>query len=141
MSPSFRRLLVVILFQVSMLAVGARTLGAAEIKQALKLEYGWNAVWLEVGPVDAEGRALTCEQVFQSDDFTVDRVASPVGEIGTAEFTSDPESLFNQGGWDVWAANPQSGETANVVIRANHAYLVHVSPKTGSAQDGEAAGV
>lgn len=141
MSPSFRRLLVVILVQVSMLAVGARTLGAAEINQALKLEYGWNAVWLEVGPVDAEGRALTCEQVFQSDDFTVDRVASPVGEIGTAEFTSDPESLFNQGGWDVWAANPQSGETANVVIRANHAYLVHVSPKTGSAQDGEAAGV
>jgi hypothetical protein len=141
MSSSFRRLLVVILVQVSMLAVGARTLGAAEIKQALKLEYGWNAVWLEVGPVDAEGRALTCEQVFQSDDFTVDRVASPVGEIGTAEFTSDPESLFNQGGWDVWAANPQSGETANVAIRANHAYLVHVSPKTGSAQDGEAAGV
>ena len=114
---------------------------AASFSQTLQLRYGWNAVWLEVGPVAADGQALTCEQVFQSDDFLVDRVASPVGEIGTAEFTSDPESLFNQGGWDVWAANPQSGETANVAIRANHAYLVHVSPKTGSAQDGSPAGV
>ena len=114
---------------------------AAGFSQTLPLRYGWNAVWLEVGPVDGDGQALTCDQVFQSDDFLVDRVASPVGEIGTAEFTSDPESLFNQGGWDVWAANPQSGETANVAIRANHAYLVHVSPKTGSAQDGSPAGV
>jgi len=114
---------------------------AASFSQILQLRYGWNAVWLEVGPVAADGQALTCEQVFQSDDFLVDRVASPVGEIGTAEFTSDPESLFNQGGWDVWAANPQSGETANVAIRANHAYLVHVSPKMGSAQDGSSAGV
>ena len=114
---------------------------AASFSQTLQLRYGWNAVWLEVGPVDADGQTLTCEQVFQSSDFVVDRVASPVGEIGTAEFTSDPESLFNQGGWDVWAANPQSGETADVAIRANHAYLVHVSPKTGTVQDGEAAGV
>jgi hypothetical protein len=114
---------------------------AAGIGQSLPLSYGWNAVWLEVGPVDAEGQALTCDQVFQSNDFWVDRVASPVGEIGTAEFTSDPESLFNQGGWDVWAANPESGETAKIAIRANHAYLVHVSPKSGTAQDGEPAGV
>ena len=114
---------------------------AAGFSQTLPLRYGWNAVWLEVGPVDADGQALTCDQVFQADGFLVDRVASPVGEIGTAEFTSDPESLFNQGGWDVWAANPQSGETANIAIRANHAYLVHVTPKTGSARDGEAAGV
>jgi hypothetical protein len=114
---------------------------AASFGQSLQLRYGWNAVWLEVGPVDKEGRTLTCDEVFRSDEFLVDRVASPIGEIGTAEFTSDPESLFNQGGWDVWAPNPQSGETSKVAIRANHAYLVHVSPKTGSVQDGSPAGV
>ena len=121
MSHSFRRPLVVLLLQVLMVAWFAGPAGAVEADQALKLTYGWNAVWLEVEPTDASGGSLTCDQVFQSNDFLIDRVASPVGEIGTAEFTSDPESLFNQGGWDVWAANPQSGETANIAVRANHA--------------------
>jgi hypothetical protein len=136
----FSRLIRSLILAAMMLQTGGLAC-AASFSQTLQLRYGWNAVWLEVGPVAADGQALTCEQVFQSNDFLVDRVASPVGEIGTAEFTSDPESLFNQGGWDVWAANPQSGETADVAIRANHAYLVHVSPKTGTVQDGEAAGV
>lgn len=118
------------------------SVSAASVSQSLHLRYGWNAVWLEVGPVNGEGQPLTCDQVFQSNDFSIDRVASPVGQIGTAEFTSDPESTFNQGGWDVWAATPQSGETANIAVRANHAYLVHVSPKDGAAaQDGAVAGV
>lgn len=130
-----------LLLTVVLSVVLAPSLLAVETTQSLPLRYGWNAVWLEVGPADENGQALTADQVFKSPDFSIDRVASPVGEIGTAEFTSDPESLFNQGGWDVWAANPQSGETANVAIRANHAYLVHVSPKTGSAQDGSPAGV
>lgn len=136
----FSRLIRSLILGAMMLQTGGPAC-AAGFRQTLPLRYGWNAVWLEVGPVAADGQALTCDQVFQSDDFLVDRVASPVGEIGTAEFTSDPESLFNQGGWDVWAANPQSGETASVAIRANHAYLVHVTAKTGSAQGGEAAGV
>lgn len=115
---------------------------AASFSQTLQLRYGWNAVWLEVSPLNAEGQALTADVVFKSDEFVVDRVASPIGQIGTAEFTSNPESTFNQGGWDVWAMTPQSGETANIAVRANHAYLVHVSPKDGvAADDGEAAGV
>lgn len=115
---------------------------AADVSQNLPLRYGWNAVWLEVGPLDAQGQALTADGVFRSNEFVIDRVASPIGQIGTAEFTSDPESTFNQGGWDVWAATPQSGETANIAVRANHAYLVHVSPKEGAvAEDGAAAGV
>ena len=120
---------------------GSRDLQAAEATQSLNLRYGWNAVWLEVSPVDDQGNTRTADQVFQAGDFLIDRVASPIGQIGTAEFTSNPESTFNQDGWEVWAADPQSGETANVAIRANHAYLVHVSPKTGSAQDGSPAGV
>ena len=141
MTNSLFILLARVLFSVCATAMVNCTAWGAQTVQTLNLAHGWNAVWLEVKPTDASGGGLTCAQVFQSNDFLIDRVASPVGEIGTAEFTSDPESLFNQGGWDVWAANPQSGETANVAIRANHAYLVHVSPKTGSAQDGSSAGV
>jgi hypothetical protein len=118
---------------------GAR---AAQTTQTVPLAYGWNAVWLEVGPVDAGGRALTADQVFRSEDFRIDRVASQTGFVGTAEFTSDAESLFNQGGWDVWALNPQSGQSANIAIRGNHAYLVHVAPNAGVAvQDGDPAGM
>lgn len=134
-----------LLFTASLIACIASlvtSVSAASVSQSLHLRYGWNAVWLEVGPVNAEGQPLTCDQVFQSNDFVIDRVASPVGQIGTAEFTSDPESTFNQGGWDVWAATPQSGETAKIAVRANHSYLVHVSPKDGAtAQDGAVAGV
>lgn len=132
-----KRLLLTVILSVACVP----SLLAVEITQSLPLRYGWNAVWLEVAPVDGEGQARTADQVFKSSEFAIDRVASPVGQIGTAEFTSDPESLFNQGGWDVWAADPQSGETASIAVRANHAYLVHVSPNSGiSAAAGTAAG-
>lgn len=140
MSQSFFRLLPRVLFSIWVTAWVNCTAWGAQTVQTLNLAHGWNAVWLEVTPEDSNGLSKTCDQVFQSNDFLIDRVASPVGRIGVAEFTSDPESLFNQGGWDVWAADPQSGETAKIAIRANHAYLVHASPKTGSAQDGSPAG-
>jgi hypothetical protein len=140
MSQSLFRLLARVLFPVCVTAWVNCTAWGAQTVQTLNLAHGWNAVWLEVTPEDSNGLPKTCDQVFQSNDFLIDRVASPVGQIGVAEFTSDPESLFNQGGWEVWAADPQSGETASIAIRANHAYLVHVSPKTGSAQDGSSAG-
>ena len=112
---------------------------AAEADQTLALKYGWNAVWMEVGPVNDKGEAKKCSEVFKSNDFVIDRVASPIGRIGTAEFTSDPESLFNQGGWDVWVSNPESGESDEIAVRADHAYLVHVVTKEGT-QNGQAAG-
>ena len=140
MLPSFRPPLVVLLLQVFLVAWWVGPAAAGEADQNLKLTYGWNAVWLEVEPQDASGGSLTCDQVFRADGFRIDRVASPVGRIGTAEFTSDPESLFNQGGWDVWASDPASGETASIAVRANHAYLVHVATLDGAVQDGAAAG-
>ncbi|MFN5962594.1 MAG: hypothetical protein ACK5CW_14015, partial [Verrucomicrobiota bacterium] len=112
---------------------------AAEVNQTIALKYGWNAVWLEVGPVNEKGEAKNCSEVFKSGDFEIDRVASPIGQIGTAEFTSDPENLFNQGGWDVWVSNPESGESDEIAVRADHAYLVHVVTKEGT-QNGQAAG-
>ena len=140
MSYFFRRPRVVLLLQVLLVAWFAGPVAAVEADQTLKLNYGWNAVWLEVEPTDASGGSLTCDQVFRADGFRIDRIASQVGSIGTAEFTSNPESLFNQGGWDVWASDPASGETASIAVRANHAYLVHVTTLDGAVQDGAAAG-
>ena len=57
---------------------------AAQTRQSLTLAYGWNAVWLEMRPVDAQRQALTADQVIKSSGFSIDCVASPVGQIGTA---------------------------------------------------------
>lgn len=109
--------------------------------QTVPLAYGWNAVWVEVTPRNSSGATLRADQAFASDSYVVDRIASPIETIGVSRFTTDPGSLFNQGGWEVWAANPGSGETASIAVRANHAYLVHVAPKDGTtAQDGDTAG-
>lgn len=111
---------------------------AAESRQVIPLSYGWNAVWLEVEPVDGVGRPLTADRVFRSGDFVIDQVLSPLGQVGTAEFTSNPGSTFDQGGWDRWTLNPNSQETSNISVRRNHGYLVHVSPGPGStAKDGD----
>ena len=40
----------------------------------------------------------------------------------------------------MWASDPASGETASIAVRANHAYLVHVTSLDGAVQDGAAAG-
>jgi hypothetical protein len=131
-----------LVLQALLLAILLRSANAADTTQTLNLCYGWNAVWLEVEPRGVDGGVLTADQVFQSANFRVDRVASQTGFIGTAEFTSDPNSLFNQGGWDMWASDPASGESANIAIRGNHAYLVHVVPNSGlTAQNGDPAGV
>lgn len=119
-----------------------RTCLAVQAAQSLQLAYGWSPVWLELGPMNTEGQAKTCSQVFVSqslDVFQFDRVVCPVGEIGTAEFTSAKESLFNQGDWDDWELNKESGECANVAVHGNHAYLVHVSTLDGSNQYGVTA--
>lgn len=130
------RFILLLLFTTALIPVAP----AAEQVQTLSLNYGWNSVWLEVAPEAADGGPLSCDQVFRSDNFRVDRVASPVGVIDAGEFTSDPESLFNQGGWDIWSLVPASGETSSVAVRSHHAYLVHVSPLAGTAADGSPAG-
>ncbi len=127
-----------VLFLLCLLSV---QLQAAVVTQTLQLEYGWNAVWLEVGAADAAGNPPTCDQVFLSPDFVVDQVASPIERLGTAEFSASPETLFDQGGWSQWKLNPGSDETDLILCRANHGYLVHVSPTSGvSAVDGAPAG-
>jgi hypothetical protein len=111
---------------------------AAERTQTLQLNVGWNAVWLEVAPVDVDGAALSVSNVFTSGDCEIDIVALPVEAVGTAEFIVDQSSLFNQPGWAVWRRDPASGQSDLFPVAGNQAYLVHVS-KSG-VLDGDAAG-
>ncbi|MFM7103413.1 MAG: hypothetical protein ACKO3N_19870 [Verrucomicrobiota bacterium] len=114
---------------------------AATRTQTLGLAYGWNAVWLKVSPVDANGSPLRAEEVFTSPDFIVDRLATQAAQSGTAEFSTDPSQLFNQPGWLVWVANAPSGQSGAILAAGHRAYLVHVSRKDGTVNDGPPAGV
>lgn len=140
MNPSFsffslRTCLLALSVAMPLLSLRAR---ASDFTQQVKLYYGWNAVWLQVAP-QVDGKAETADKVFHSTDFTIDSVASLIAPGGTSEFSADQATLINQGGWDVWSLNPASGETDNILVQANHAYLVHVKP-SGSAAIGSLAG-
>lgn len=119
---------------VGWLLIGAGTrLQAADLTQALNLQAGWNAVWLEVEPRDAEGSLMTAGDVFA--DAAIDKVAIQSLPVGTAEFSTDPEQLSNQEGWLVWSRTPASGQSDTILMRGNHAYLVHAtSPLTLTVQ-------
>jgi hypothetical protein len=113
---------------------------AADYSQTLSLRYGWNAIWLEVEPRDSEGSPLTADQVFISNNFNIDRVAMQSQPVGTSEFSTDPAQLYNQPGWILLSRAPVSGETGTITVRGNHAYLLHVSPNSGTATNGVTAG-
>ncbi len=88
-----------------LLAVCSLLLGpelhAVEHTQTLNLSSGWNAVWLEVDPVDASGQAKAVEEVFA--DPAISYVATPRLPAGTAEFISQSSGgVFNQAAWRTW---------------------------------------
>ncbi len=110
--------------------------------QTLALKVGWNAVWLEVEPLDESGSLQTVEEVFVVSDtstFSIDQVAMQSKPAGTAEFSTDPAQLYNQAGWLVWSKTPMSGESEAITVRGNQSYLLHVSSNTG-LMPGDAAG-
>ncbi len=114
---------------------------AVESDQALPLAYGWNAVCLRVAPVNADGGAKNVEEVFRSTQFSVDQVARLTRAVGSAQFSTDQQTLFNQGGWDLWKATAASGENPSIAVHANSSYLVHVAPLAGQTKaDGDPAG-
>jgi len=109
---------------------------AATITQTLNLKYGWNAIWLEVGPVSADGTAKTASEVFGAtgSGFVIDYAATPIEVRGPNTFVSDPNELYNLGGWEVWSdPPPSSGQIDNFAVRANHGYIVFVRPDGTSA--------
>lgn len=79
-------------------AVSATGSWAGIITQTVDLQPGWNAVFLEVVPEDADA-----ETVFNSATFSVspvERAAMWTGEPDTAQFITDPEQLIPETpGW------------------------------------------
>jgi len=107
-----------------------RALGAQQT-QSVTLAPGWNAVWLEVSPLDSDGNAATIESVFTNDSISV--IARPVNPVGTSEFISNPKKIFNQESWITWHKSSVSGNSLTT-ITGNQAYLVLNSGSTEITQ-------
>lgn len=89
--------------------------------QEIPLNKGWNAVYLEVEPVDA-----TPAVVFAG--LPVDKVATLFKNPGNQQFVTDPEvNLSKAQGWGVWYAPglPEAFLKSLDAILGNRAYLVH----------------
>jgi hypothetical protein len=96
--------------------------------QTITLSPGWNAVWLEVEPVNATGQAKAPEDVF--DNPAIQTVTSPKPLSGLAEFfASDPDSAtsFNEDEWEQWKRNDVTGSNNLPLISGNRPYLVQVA--------------
>ena len=91
--------------------------------QVIDLQQGWNAVWLEVEPLDA-----VAEKVFEG--TAVDICARFFRPVTSVEFIRDPaEKPFNQEGWGVWYAPSREDAIVKTLDRVNsHAgYLIHAT--------------
>ena len=99
--------------------------------QTVTLASGWNAVWLEVAPLDANGLPKTPEAVFT--DPSIRTIVTPKPLASLSEFfASAPGSIttFNQDEWQQWKRIDPSGQNNLAAITGNQAYLVEV---TGSS--------
>lgn len=96
--------------------------------QTVTLTPGWNAVWLEVAPVDNDGLPQTPAAVFNNPSILT--VVTPKPLAGLSEFfASDPGAIttFNQEEWLQWKRVDPSGQNNLAAISGNQAYLVEVS--------------
>lgn len=96
--------------------------------QTVTLSPGWNAVWLEVEPVDANGQKKAPEAVF--DDPAIEIVTSPKPLSGLSEFfASEPGDVtsFNEDEWQQWKSNDPAGVSNLSLISGNRPYLVKVA--------------
>jgi hypothetical protein len=101
--------------------------------QSVTLSAGWNAVWLEVEPVDANGQTSPPAAVFTNSTIIV--AATPKPRAGLAEFfAEEPGSIttFNQDEWLQWKRTDPSGSNDLPVITGNTPYLIQVAPGTAS---------
>lgn len=103
------------------LAVAA--VGAAEPvrQQTVQLRKGWNAVFLEVAPLEPEPA-----KVFAG--TPVDIAAAFHGPLTSAQFMTDPgANLFRLAGWSVWYAEtrPDAFLKSLHAINGQQGYLLH----------------
>ena len=91
--------------------------------QTISIQEGWNAVYLEVFPADADPTV-----VFEQ--TPIDIAASYYGPISTAQFVSDPSAnLLSQAGWGVWYSPARREAFLRTLhaIQGNQPYLLHSS--------------
>lgn len=89
--------------------------------QTIQLQRGWNAVFLEVHPIEARPASIFAQT-------PVDVVASFFAPGSSAQFMTDPGAdLFSQAGWGVWyAANrPDAFLKTLHGIYGQQGYLIH----------------
>jgi hypothetical protein len=99
--------------------------GAAGTTQTLDLDLGWNAVWLDISPLDTNGQAAAVADVFTNVNIMV--VARPENAVSSAQFITDPGSDgFDLEGWGVWRRASVLGENTLATVLGNQAYLMHV---------------
>lgn len=106
---------------------------AIETTQTVPLSLGWNAVWLEVDPVEtsgpSKGSGKAVATVFS--DAAIEVVATPKRSHGTIEFINDANSgFFNASDWQVWHKTTELGSNTLGVVRGYRAYLVKASAAT-----------
>lgn len=90
-------------------------------EQVLNLQAGWNAVYLEVQPLDSDPAA-----VFTN--TPIDTAARYFPRTSPVQFISNPaDAPWNEPGWAVWYApsRPEAAVSGLHAIHGNQAYLVH----------------
>ena len=89
--------------------------------QTIEIEEGWNAVYLEVGPIE-----LDPATVFEG--TPIDIAAAYLAPDSSAQFVLNPGAdLFRQTGWGVWYAGdrPDSFLKTLHAVLGQQAYLIH----------------
>jgi hypothetical protein len=109
-------------------ALTASTLHAQTATQTINLVNGWNAIWLEVEPQDANGQALSPTIAFNTATNTaITVIASPKPQSGLAEIFGDTPGAatgtFNQDGWERWQL-PDIGNNNLGMTTGNRGYLI-----------------
>ncbi len=106
--------------------------------QSLSLEPGWNAVWLEVEPRAADGRAMPPEAVFK--DAAISSVATYSPTRAPVEFVENPsKNSLNAEGWAIWYRTDPARRANLREIQGHRAYLVRSSAALTLEITGEAS--
>jgi hypothetical protein len=104
---------------------------AQEATQSVPLVAGWNAVWLEVAPVDAAGNPQPPEVVFSNPAIQLAATPKPLAAMSEI-FASEPGTIstFNQDDWQQWKRSDPAGLNNLPNIAGNRAYLIQVAAGT-----------
>ena len=115
---------------VALIILLPKSLAAQSATQTITVVPGWNAVWLEVSPMNQvgenEGLPQSPDDVFGSSP-EITKILSPKLLASTADFFSnspnDVDTFFNESEWEQWHQTPQTGDNLTQ-ITGNRPYLI-----------------